>query len=166
MKKIKVLGATAVLIIAAVFLTATVYFSNHANAATTTEVISECDIVRQAEGTPPSNAWVLYTRNAGVGAFVPGPGDPPLSGGSLQLNTPGGSDKVWLFNYEHIGTPLSSIDAISYSTYRTAGSAQQVTALNIEIDRNGGALETGDYAVLVFEPVYNTSQGTVQNGVW
>ena len=135
-------------------------------AAESTVVVTEAGIVRQAEGTLPANNWVLYTRNAGTGEFVNGPASPLLGTGSLNLTTPTGSDKVWLFNYDHVGTALSDIDAISYATYRTAGSAQQVTSINIEIDRNGGTLDAGDYAVLVFEPVYNTAQGAVVDGVW
>jgi hypothetical protein len=134
-------------------------------AATTTQVVTESDITRQPENTPPTNNWVLYTRNAGTGAFVAGPGTPPLGAGSLQLDTPTGADKVFLFNYDHIGTRLADINAISYSTYRTAGSLQQVTALNMEVDYNGPDV-AGGFTTLVFEPVYNTDQGAVVDGQW
>lgn len=133
-------------------------------AATSTEVITEDDIVRQPENTPPTNAWVLYTRNAGTGLFRTGPATPPAGIGSLELTTPTGADKVFLFNYEHIGTRLDAIDAMSYATYRTTGSLQQVTALNIEVDYNGDA--PGGFTTLVFEPVYNTDQGAVVDGQW
>jgi hypothetical protein len=171
MKKGKILVLSAIVMVVAFALTATVHFSNRANAAAITEVISECDVVRAPENTPPTNAWMLYTRNAGTGNFVNGPGNPPLSGGSLQLTTPTGADKVFLFNYEHIGTPLSSINAINYSTYQISGptppaSSAQVPAINIEVDINGGTLNTGEYTTLVFEPVYNTNQGSVAPGVW
>jgi hypothetical protein len=139
----------------------------NAAAATTTETVTEADIVRQAENTPPTNDWVLYTRNAGNGVFVNGPETPPEGLGSLALTTPTGSDKVFLFNYDHVGTPLSAIDEMGYSTYRDSGaSPNQVPAINIEIDENGGTLEPGDYSVLVFEPVYNTGQGTVVDDEW
>jgi hypothetical protein len=139
-------------------------FDNKVSAATTTEVVTETEIARQAENTPPTNNWVLYTRNAGTGDFRTGPGTLPLGIGSLELVTPTGADKVFLFNYDHIGTPLTSIDAISYWTYRTAGSLEQVTALNIQVDYNGD--DPGGFTTLVFEPVYNTDQGAVQNGTW
>lgn len=129
-------------------------------------VVTEDDISRQAEGTPPADEWVLYARNAGTGAFVAGPAAPPLGVGSLNLQTPTGSDKVYLFNYEQVGTRLADIDAMGYSTYRTAGSPVQVSSINIEIDRTGGAFTAGDYAVLVFEPVYNTDQGALVDGAW
>jgi hypothetical protein len=136
-------------------------------AADTTEVVTEDDVTRQAENTPPTDNWVLYTR-AGTpptaAAFDDGPGDPPLGIGSLQLATATGSEKVQLFNYDRAGTPLGDLQVISYSTYRTAGNLQQVAALNITIDSNGAA--PGGFATLVFEPVYNTAQGPVVTGEW
>ena len=135
-----------------------------AAAAATTIVVTEDDITRQPENTPPTDNWVLYTRNAGTGTFRVGPGTPPAGVGSLEFVTPTGADKAFLFNYDHAGTLLSAVDALGYSTYRTAGSAQQVTAINVQVDVNGAA--PGGFTTLVFEPVYNTSQGTVQDGVW
>lgn len=158
-EKIRALAATA-LVAAAVIVGGAPF----AQAATTTEVVRESNVVRQLHGTPPTNDWVIYNRDTGAAAFVNGPATPPLGAGSLQLSTTTSNDKVYAFNYDHTGTPLSSIDAISYSTYRTAGSLQQVTALNIEVDVNGPA--AGGYTVLVFEPVYNTSQGAVVNDTW
>jgi hypothetical protein len=128
-------------------------------------IVTESEIVRQAENTPPTNNWVLYTRNAGNGTFRVGPGTPPSGVGSFETVTPTGADKATLFNYDHIGTKLSSIDQISYSTYRTSGaSPNQVPALNMEVDVNGDA--PGGFTTLVFEPVYNTEQGIIADGVW
>lgn len=136
-----------------------------ASAAETSDIITEDDIVRQPENTPPSNAWVLYTRNAGTGEFRVGPATPPAGVGSLEFTTPTGADKVFVFNYEHIGTRLDAIDAMSYATYRTSGGApNQVPAVNIEVDYNGAA--PGGFTTLVFEPVYNTSQGAIVDGQW
>lgn len=127
--------------------------------------VTEDDIVRQAENTPPTNEWVLYTRNAGNGAFRTGPGSPPLGVGSFETVTPTGADKVYLFNYEHTGTELEDINQMSYSTYRTSGAvANQLPAINIQVDVNGAA--PGGFTTLVFEPVYNTGQQTIQDGVW
>ena len=148
----------------ALLVTLLVAPSHIALAASTTVVITEDDIVRQPENTPPTNNWVLYNRNAGTGGFQVGPGDPPAGVGSLGLVTPTGADKVFLFNYDYIGTALSAINSLSYATYRTTGSAQQVTALNIQVDFNGAA--AGGFTTLVFEPVYNTAQGAVVDGQW
>jgi len=133
-----------------------------------TTVVTEADVTRAVENTPPTDNWMLYTRalTPGIGVFRVGPGEVPLGVGSLELTTTGGSDKVFLFNFDHIGTKLTDINTMSYETYRSAGSAQQVTALNMVIDENGGSLEPGDFSTLVFEPVYNTDQGSVVSGEW
>ena len=153
------------LALGAVALGVTVAGTGVASAASTTVVVQEHNVSRQAENTPPAKNWVIYTRNAGTATFRSGPATPPLGVGSLELNTPTGSDKVQAFNYDHIGTALSAINALGYSTYRSAGQLQQDTALNIEIDYNGPNV-AGGFTTLVFEPVYNTDQGAVVNGQW
>jgi hypothetical protein len=136
-----------------------------ASAASNTVTVTQDDVTRQAENTPPTNNWVEYYRTpVSEATFRTGPGTPPLGKGSVELVTPTGSDKVWLFNYDHIDTSLSNIDEMRYSTYRSAGTAQQVTALNIQVDVNGDA--AGGFTTLVFEPVYNTDQGVVVNDAW
>lgn len=133
-----------------------------------TEVVTETDVVRQQEDTPPLSSWVLYTRiPTSTGAFVAGPEEPPAGVGSLALRTPTAADKVALFNYDHIGTPLASIDAIGYSTYRDPSStaaANQVPSINLQVDYNGDA--PGGFTTLVFEPVYNPGQGAIVAGDW
>ena len=130
-----------------------------------TVVVTESDISRQAEDTPPLRNWVLYTRLAGNGAFVTGPGTPPLGVGSISLTTPTPADKVQLFNFDHIGTKLADVRSMSYSTYRTTGTAEQVTAINVVIDFNGPGTD-GGFSTLVFEPVYNPDQGAVVSSQW
>ena len=83
-----------------------------------TVVVTETDISRQAEDTPPTNNWVLYTRLAGTGTFTTGPGTPPLGVGSITFVTPTPADKVQFYNYDHIGTKLADIRSMSYSTFR------------------------------------------------
>lgn len=144
----------------AVLVAATFVFS----ASAQTQIITDDDIARATSGSPVTDNWMLFTRDTGDGQFILGPATPPSGTGSLQLSTTTSNDKVWLFNYDHISTSLSSIDALGYSTYRTFGNGYQVASINIEVDVNGP--DAGGYAVLVFEPVYNTSQGTVQDGVW
>ncbi|HYO64001.1 MAG TPA: hypothetical protein VER08_10255 [Pyrinomonadaceae bacterium] len=139
--------------------------SSSAQASCDKVVITEDDIVRQAENTPPTNEWVLYTRNAGNGAFRTGPGAPPSGVGSLETVTPTGADKVFLFNYDHVGTPLEDINKLGYATYRTAGTGDQLPAINIQVDVNGTAVP-GGFTTLVFEPVYNTNQQAITSGTW
>ncbi|HEY9282632.1 MAG TPA: hypothetical protein VIP46_04170 [Pyrinomonadaceae bacterium] len=129
-----------------------------------TVVVVGSDIIEQPENTPPTGDWVLFKRAAGDGDVRTGPATPPAGIGSYQLVTPTGADKATLFNFEHVGTPLADVDTIGYSTFRSAGSAQQVAALNLQVDVNGDA--PGGFTTLVFEPVYNTGQGTVQDNVW
>jgi len=137
-----------------------------APALAATEVVTEATVTRQVENTPPTDNWVLYTRAgtpATAGAFEFGPAG-SLSAGSFATRTATGAEKVFLFNYDHVGTPLGDIDDLSYDTYRVAGNLQQAPALNLQIDYNGAA--PGGFSTLVFEPVYNTDQGTVTSGVW
>ncbi|HUQ87278.1 MAG TPA: hypothetical protein VM096_06945 [Vicinamibacterales bacterium] len=131
-------------------------------------IVTESDIRRQAENTPPTNNWVLYTRTPiGTSSFVVGPANPPAGIGSFEMQTPTAADKVTLFNYDHVGTPLREITSLGYSTYRDPTSTAnpvQVPSINIEVDYNGSA--PGGFTTLVFEPVYNTDQGAVTPGVW
>lgn len=130
--------------------------------------IVESDVTRQPENTPPTGAWVLYTRAgtpATAGQFVTGPANPPLGVGSLRLETATSAEKVFLFNFDHVGKAISGISDIAYSTYRTSGTGQQVTSLNLVIDFNGPDV-AGGFSTLVFEPVYNTTQGLVVNNQW
>jgi hypothetical protein len=74
-----------------------------------------------------------------------------------------------VFNFDHKGTSVGSITEMRYSTFRTVESTapvHQTMALNIEIDKNGGSLNAGDYAVLVFEPNYTHGNSAIIEGVW
>src|SRR5437667_687454 len=135
------------------------------------EIVTESDVSRQPEDSFPLRNWVLYFRSplTGTGAFVIGPGNPPAGVGSFETETATTADKVTLFNYDHVGTPLSSIMAIGYSTYHDSTSTAptyQLPSINIEIDKNGGTFIPGDYTTLVFEPVYNPDQGSINQNQW
>lgn len=161
-------GMTAALfIMSGLAVASPLFLRQNANAAAEpgTVTVRESDVTRQAENTPPTDNWVSYFRTpASTSSFRTGPGTPPLGTGSLELSTPTSGDKVTVFNYDHIGTALEDVNAIAYSTYRTAGSLQQVAALNLQVDVNGD--DPGGFTTLVFEPVYNTDQGPVVSGVW
>jgi hypothetical protein len=163
------------LILSAVALaTGVIGFAAASNSAAvvdcTRDIVIESDVARRPENTPsiPTDDWVLYTR-AGTpptaAAFVSGPAAPPAGVGSLRLQTVTGTEKVFIFNYEHEGTKLREITQLSYATYRNAGSGNQLPALNVVIDFNGPNV-TGGFATLVFEPVYNLGQHPVVNGTW
>lgn len=130
-------------------------------------VVSETDITRQPENTPPTDNWVFYFRlPTSTGAFVTGPGNPPLGVGSFEMNTPTDGDKGTLFNFDHIATRLADISDIGYATYRRAESTDGVSlpSINIQVDKDGGALLPGDFLTLVYEPYLNGA--TIQEGVW
>ena len=137
-----------------------------ATSSTGATIVTEADVSRQAEDTPPLASWVVYTRNAGSGAFQVGPGTVPEGVGSFGTTTPTSADKVQLFNFDYIGTPLADITALGYATWRTSGdSPNQVPAINLVVDYNGPDV-TGGFTTLIFEPVYNTSQGAITDGAW
>jgi hypothetical protein len=87
----------------------------------------------------------------GVAQFVTGPGTPPLGIGSVNLATgdgaTGGDGSAQFDNTGYAGVLLSSITALSYSTYVTENNGQQLPYLNL-------VLSNGDK--LYFEPPYQT----------
>jgi hypothetical protein len=106
------------------------------------------------------------TRYDGYIAFVEGPDNPPLGVGSLEMGTTASQDKAQLFNYDHIGTALADIDAISYATYRSSAStnsAAQYPAINIEVDYAG---DGSSYTTLVWEPIYAYGQSNLAIDTW
>jgi hypothetical protein len=129
-------------------------------------VVTEDDVSRQAEDTPPLRSWVLYTRLAGNGTFRDGPGSPPQGTGSFEFVTPTSADKAQLFNFDYVGTTLADITALGYHTYQSAAAVPiQLPAINLTVDFNGPG-EAGGFTTLVFEPVYNVAQGPVVPGIW
>lgn len=153
-------------LIAAVVMGALAVVAVPSSAFAATQAVQESDVARQAEDSAPTKDWVIYTRPTapGTAEFKTGPAAPPLGSGSLELKTTSGSDKVYAYNFSLAGKKLANAMNMAYSTYRTAGSAQQVAALNLQVDINGS--ETGGFTTLVFEPVYNTDQGAVENDKW
>lgn len=183
MKKITFL-VVAVALMLGIFGTTNI-FKNIVSGQTTCtkDVVTESDVERHqyinsVDPVPaPSGAkaWVIRERKNNGGTFGSGTFDStfgaPANGGdgSFHMQTPAGDSKVFMYNYSYFGQPLSGLTGISYSTYRdssSTGPAFQVPALNIEIDRNGGTLQTGDYAVLVYEPVYNPNASAIIQDTW
>jgi hypothetical protein len=142
---------------------------NNASSSGSNIVVTESDVSRQAEDTPPLRSWVFYFRSpTSTGAFVSGPGNPPLGSGSFELGTVLPTDKGTLFNYDHVGTRLADITKLAYSTYRDPAStapAVQLPSINVQVDANGPNA-AGGFTTLVFEPVYNPDEGAIQSGVW
>jgi hypothetical protein len=117
--------------------------------------------------SPSDPSWSrMDTAGTGSVSFGSDFGAPAGFGNyALELSTPSNSDKAQYFTGQDAGVSLASIaDDISYYTYRSAGQDSQLPSLNIAVDTNGPAV--GGFTTLVFEPVYNTEQGTVETGAW
>jgi hypothetical protein len=116
--------------------------------------------------TPGSmGSWAFDNRDAGgniiatTGSMVSGPATPPLGTGSANLSTPVGAGDTTseLRNTGYVGTALSSISALSYSTYATSWNGQQLPFFVLY-------LSDGDR--LWFEPTYSPAQGAVALNTW
>lgn len=177
-RSIKLLGAIALAATAACStdpispstILAARHTANVSEASTRTVVVTERDIARQADNTTPTRSWVFYMIGPTLtGEFVSGPGSPPQGDGSFEMSTTVNADHGTLFNFDHVNTRLADINAISYSTYReltSTGFPNILPSINIAIDKDGPPFVTGDFATLVFEPIYNSDQGAVVPGVW
>lgn len=111
----------------------------------------------------------------GVGGFVSGPGTPPLGSGSAQLatgnGTSGGDGVEILSNGSYAGISLSSLTALTYSTYVTQNNGSQFPYIQLEI---AYGLSNTLYDQLFFEPPYQNgtynnrlpNQGNTQLDTW
>jgi len=118
----------------------------------------------------PSNMgnWTFYTLgsgglNTGSGAYGMeiGPGTPPLGTGSAYMTTPtsAGDEGVQLRSSGFVGTKLSDLTTLSYSTYASASNAtppdaSQDTFFVLYVDTDGVA---GYDDRLFFEPTYSSA---------
>src|SRR5687767_6784762 len=106
----------------------------------------------------PTNlqGWQL-TTSSGTGNnpppavfLAPGFETPPLGSGSLHM-TPGddGNDNAQARHPGYAGTPLSSLTALSYSTFTEVdGSGDQSPYLILSVDLDGNTGTTGDQTTL------------------
>jgi len=142
----------------AFLLAATVGISGNSASAAITNV---------SPGNP--SGWSFYSTDASgvintgaaTGTFVNGPGSPPLGTGSFNFQTaPGqGDGSGQLRNAIFVGTKLSALTALSYSTYYTVKGADQVPYLTLYVDTNNDGIKDDR---LFFEPEY--SSGLYGNG--
>lgn len=124
---------------------------------------AESHVVTVTPSNMAATGWQLTTTGTGTGTFVTGPAKPPLGVGSFQLTTAGLADSVTMFNAKRAGTTLPDITAMRYYTYRSATStnpAVQAPSYQVPVKTTAG------FTTLVWEPVYNPSQGPVASGVW
>jgi len=94
----------------------------------------------------------------GSGGMVTGPATPPLGTGSANLatgnGTTGGQNAEILSTTGYNLTPLSSLTALSYSTYDTSNNGQQFPYLVLEVEGTIGGVV--NYDQLFFEPPYQS----------
>jgi len=132
-----------------------------AGTGTTSVVVTSTDLVT---GSPSPGQFVVINQSGGGGGagMVFGPASPPLGLGSLQLTVAGTGDHWSVYNYDHIGTALSAITALSYSTY--TDNATTAPALQLEINPEPSGSLT--YATLNFEPYMNPSEQPLAPYTW
>ncbi len=108
---------------------------------------------------------IVGANPTGQGAMVSGPGAPPIGTGSAQLATgngaAGGDGAEELRSTGYAGTLLSSLTALSYSTYVTANNGQQFPYFGLMISLTGGSTVDD---IIFFEPPYQTP-GTGNSGL-
>lgn len=133
--------------------------------------MSQAATVDVTPGNMVSYNWAFDNRGAPTYApgteptatteMVTGPATPPLGSGSAHLatgnGTTGGDGGAELRNTGYVGVVLSSITALSYSTYATAWNGQQLPYLMLY-------LSNGDR--MTFEPTYSPTQGAVTLNTW
>jgi hypothetical protein len=125
--------------------------------------------------TPVSPAgWQTVSSGTASTQFVPGPENPPLGAGSVQLAVGSDGDSAaQVRNTLYHGVKLADLEQLSYSTYvQHDGSGGQAPyiLLNVDLDGNPGLEDQ-----LFFEPVYQTgaysgdpvpNQGAPTVGEW
>ncbi len=131
------------------------------SARATTVLVDPADMGQWSFANASSSGLVganLY----GSGSMVVGPATPPLGIGSANLatgnGTNGGNGAEILSSTGYALTPLSSLTALSYSTYVTSNNGSQFPYLELEIEGTIGGVV--NYDQLFFEPPYQTAPYT------
>jgi hypothetical protein len=132
------------------------------------KVVTESDVSRQPEDSPPLKSWVVYIYpGGGTGTFRVGPGNPPQGDGSFEFVTATPTEHSTLFNFDYHETPVADFTELGYQTYQSSAAVPvQLPSINLTVDLTGGTFVSGDFATLVFEPVYNVAQGPIVPGTW
>jgi hypothetical protein len=124
--------------------------------------------VTVSPGSP--DGWAVNNDTCGAAttgsvSFVTGPGTPPAGSGSLALTVGSNGDSYpTLRNSGYNGVRLASITALDYWTYVShAGAGSQAAYIDLYIDNTGDGVKDD---TITFEPVYQTSQGTVTLNTW
>lgn len=115
------------------------------------------------------NGWYFYNdhgdavlaANADHG-FTTGPSTALLGTGSAHL-TKTTDDSYGIATTQFAGTPLSSITALSFATYRASGTSAQAPSLGFDVDSDATDGDTSYQGRLTYEPYFTQ---TVNTGAW
>ena len=131
-----------------------------ASASAATTVVRPSAMDSWAAQTRDGNGTVVPQNDSSCNGsvnFVSGPAHPPLGVGSAELKTgngtTGGDCSAELRNSAYSGMKLSSLTALSYSTYDVTNNGSQFPYLELNISTTGGS--TPDDAIF-FEPPYQS----------
>lgn len=120
----------------------------------------------------PTNmhGWVFVndeTNGPGSGDFVNGPGTPPLGTGSMHFVLTGASDGQIAALPDFLGTKLSALTTLKYSTYQSVTNPSNATAIALQfnVDKDVTDADNSYQGRIVYEP-YNNNGGTVPQGTW
>jgi hypothetical protein len=151
-------------------------------APASTPVTTPLDLIRNL--LPTGNTVITPDNAADHGFGEPdtrAPGDvdftneygAPKGGhkGALELTTPDSGSKAQYFTDAKNGPLATFATSAAYSTYRSStstGDEIQYPSYQIAIDKNGGALESGDFSTLYYEPYYNVDDppSDLENDTW
>ncbi len=115
------------------------------------------------------NGWAVGAETDAAGgsaSFVQGPGTPVIGDGSLRFQLTSAASGYAAATPMN-SVPLSSIDALSYDTYRASVDAGNnlAVALQFNVDHDLSDASNAFQGRIVFEP-YNSSPGGVSQNTW
>jgi hypothetical protein len=121
--------------------------------------------------TPASlHGWSVVHDTCGAAttgsvSFVSGPAVPPAGTGSVRFTIGANGDSYeTLRTGQYNGTKLSDLTALDYWTYESHfGTGGQAAYLDLRVDWNNDGIQDD---TITFEPIYQTSQGTVTLNSW
>lgn len=130
------------------------------SAAIFSPVLASTVVVNSANAAA-NNFTLSTTSSDGSSTFVTGPATPPLGTGSVRLFTGtngGGAAEIKSTGYSNV--QITNISNLSYSTYATSYAFNKLPMIELHVT-------VPSYEeVIVFEPRYNSSQGTPTLNQW
>lgn len=136
-----------------------------ASAQPTTVIVNPSDLILPP-AIPSTGQFEVLNQSGGQGTvgIVSGPATPPAGTGSLQLTVTGPADHWSVYNYDHLGTKLSDITTLGYSTYTDNNTLDPGLQMEIDPGNTTGTDAGVTYSTLNFEP-YLQSGGETPN-IW